>query len=301
MIPLKIKIRAQLLREEFGYSFSDVAKRCGVSKSSVFYWTKFTDKPMSNTKRGPMGLHNSIADVVLVSVSEQPLTTAAMLRDIILTKLHIVVSLSTIYKTLRILKISHKSASRSREHQPVKHNHPFFHTNPYLDDAMMFDESGFYLNDRPRKGWSVRGTRVPKVMPSPRRRLSLLLVTDRCGIVAKKILAGGVKGTHVADFLKGLPEGRPLLLDNASVHKTKEVKAMCANKRITLNYLPPYSPWYNPVENAFSQAKTKFRQLRLHGSEDLEGDIEKSILVIKNFEGMFQSSKGMWEADRAEK
>jgi hypothetical protein len=129
----------------------------------------------------------------------------------------------------------------------------------------------------------------------------LLLVTDRCGIVAKRILAGGVKGHHVADFLKELPEGRQLLLDNASVHKTKEVEALCAKKRITLNYLPPYSPSYNPVENAFSQAKMKFRQLRLQGSDDLQGDIEKSVLVIKNFEGMFQSSKGMWQADRAAK
>lgn len=298
-IPLKVKIKAQLLREEFGCSFADVAKRCGVSKSSVFYWTKFLHRPRSNAKRGPTGLHHSISDVVLAAVSEQPLTTAAMLREIIAEKLQIVVSLSTIYKTLRILKISHKNASRSRDHQPVKRNHPFFSANPYLDDAMMFDESGFYLNDRPRKGWSVRGTRVPKGMPSARRRLSLLLVTDRCGIVAKRVLAGGVKGFHVSDFLKELPEGRPLLLDNASVHKTKEVKALCAQKRITLNYLPPYSPWYNPVENAFAQAKKKFRQLRLHGSDDLVGDIEKSVLVIKNFEGMFQSSKGMWEADRA--
>ena len=122
-IPLKVKIRAQLLREEFGYSFAHVAKRCGVAKSSVFYWTKFSDRPRSNTKRGPMGLHHFIADVIYVAVLEQPLTTAATLRDIIVAKLQIEVSLSTIYKSLRILKMSHKSASRSREHQPVKHNH----------------------------------------------------------------------------------------------------------------------------------------------------------------------------------
>ena len=150
------------------------------------------------------------------------------------------------------------------------------------------------MNDRPRKGWSSKGTRVPKEKPSPRRRLSLLLATDKRGIISKRILAGGVKGHHVAEFLESLPDGRPLILDNASVHKTHVVRNICKAKDISLRYMPPYSPWYNPVENAFAQAKHAFRRLRLSETTDLETDIESCLLKIRNFPGMFERSRGLF-------
>lgn len=299
MIPLNIRIRAEILRTEFGFSLGSVAERCGVSKASVAAWTaEGRRSPRTCAQRGPRGFHDTIAKTISKAVNEQPLTTATQLRDLIRTHTNRTVSCTTVYKSLKLLKLTHKTASRSREHQPVAIGHPFFQEDPYTDDAMMFDESGFYMNDLPRKGWSLKGTRVPKGKPSARRRLSLLLVTDRNGIVARRILAGGVKGEHVAAFISELPNGRPLILDNASVHKTKEVQALCTRKRIKLNFLPPYSPWYNPVENAFAQAKLLFRQLRVTVSGDLEGDIVASVMRIRSFLGMFESSKAMWQADR---
>ena len=48
--------------------------------------------------------------------------------------------------------------------------------------------------------------------------------------------------------------------DNASWHKTKEVKECCTNNNITLLFLPPYSPEYNPIERVWSFLKSKIRQ-----------------------------------------
>ncbi len=202
------------------------------------------------------------------------------------------------YKTLRLLGMSHKLATRSRLHQAVAVDHPFFASDPYDDRTMMLDESGFYFHDQPSRGWSERGRRVPKAKVAPRRRLSLLLATDRSGVVASQVLSGGVRGQHIAQFIASLPRDRTLILDNASVHRTQAVKELCAQRGIVLRYMPPYSPWFNPVENAFAQAKHEYRRRRLVRSADMEADIVASVARVKNFEGMFAASKAMWAQDR---
>jgi transposase len=51
-----------------------------------------------------------------------------------------------------------------------------------------------------------------------------------------------------------------LLIDNATWHKTIKVKEFCENNNITLLFLPPYSPEYNPIERVWSFLKSKVRQ-----------------------------------------
>jgi len=50
------------------------------------------------------------------------------------------------------------------------------------------------------------------------------------------------------------------MIDNASWHKTKAVTAFCEENNITLLFLPPYSPEYNPIERVWSFLKSKVKQ-----------------------------------------
>ena len=50
------------------------------------------------------------------------------------------------------------------------------------------------------------------------------------------------------------------IIDNASWHKTKKVKDFCEKNSITLFFLPPYSPEFNPIERVWSFLKSKVRQ-----------------------------------------
>jgi transposase len=50
------------------------------------------------------------------------------------------------------------------------------------------------------------------------------------------------------------------LIDNASWHKTLKVQEYCKNNNITLLFLPPYAPEYNPIERVWSFLKTKIKQ-----------------------------------------
>jgi len=51
------------------------------------------------------------------------------------------------------------------------------------------------------------------------------------------------------------------LIDNASWHKTKKVLAYCEENNITLLFLPPYSPEYNPIERVWSFLKSKIKNI----------------------------------------
>jgi len=49
-------------------------------------------------------------------------------------------------------------------------------------------------------------------------------------------------------------------MDNAPWHKKNEVKIYCEENNITLLFLPPYAPEYNPIERVWSFIKGKIKQ-----------------------------------------
>jgi transposase len=51
-----------------------------------------------------------------------------------------------------------------------------------------------------------------------------------------------------------------IFIDNASWHKTLTVKEYCDKNNITLLFLPPYSPEFNPIERVWSFLKGKIKQ-----------------------------------------
>ena len=49
--------------------------------------------------------------------------------------------------------------------------------------------------------------------------------------------------------------GDVVVMDNLSSHKGPSVRALIEAAGATLLYLPPYSPDFNPIENAFAKLK----------------------------------------------
>lgn len=57
------------------------------------------------------------------------------------------------------------------------------------------------------------------------------------------------------DLLPKLPSGAVLVLDNATFHKRQDTRTMIEAAGCDLEYLPPYSPDLNPIEQKWAQAK----------------------------------------------
>ena len=65
-----------------------------------------------------------------------------------------------------------------------------------------------------------------------------------------------------------------ILLNNCSIHHCDEVVASLRDVGTLVHFLPPYSPDYNPIEEAFSKVKMQLKHL---SAESLE--VEEAVLA----------------------
>ena len=293
----KIKNRAVIHYTEFLQSLRKVAKRYNVGKSTLARWVKHKlgNMPRSRTRQA---LHATISGCISDVLKMAPFSTAEAIIRAIKRDKHVAVSKSTVYRSIGRLGLTFKLAMRCRTHQAPPLDHPFLAGGSYDGDAISIDESSFYWNDKPSRGWGLRGRRVPKEKPVSRKRVSLILAVGKEGVVSHQVLTGGVKSSRFADFLRTLPDGRPIILDNCSIHKTREVKDLCAAKRITMRFTPPYCPWYNPVEFCFSEIKAAYRPLRLV-SNDFLADVDTCVARLAHTDAYFRHAEEEWRRDRA--
>jgi transposase len=57
-----------------------------------------------------------------------------------------------------------------------------------------------------------------------------------------------------------LRQGDTVVMDNLSSHKGPRVRQLIEAAGASLLYLPPYSPDFNPIENAFAKLKALLRK-----------------------------------------
>jgi transposase len=63
-------------------------------------------------------------------------------------------------------------------------------------------------------------------------------------------------------LVRELRAGDVVVLDNLAVHKQPEVRAAIEATGAHLRFLPPYSPDFNPIEQAFAKLKAFLRAFR---------------------------------------
>ena len=95
----------------------------------------------------------------------------------------------------------------------------------------------------------------------------------RTGMIAPMVLDGPINrdafGAYVEKVL--VPELNPgdvVIMDNLLSHKAPAVREMLEADGASLLYLPPYSPNFNPIEQAFSKLKAhlhKAAERTIHG------------------------------------
>jgi transposase len=66
-----------------------------------------------------------------------------------------------------------------------------------------------------------------------------------------------------------LRRGQIVVVDNLGAHKGARVRELIEEQDCQLLYLPPYSPDFNPIEEAFSKIKGALRKAGARGREAL--------------------------------
>jgi transposase len=73
-------------------------------------------------------------------------------------------------------------------------------------------------------------------------------------------------------------------MDNLPAHKVAGVREAIERTGATLRYLPPYSPDFNPIEQAFAKFKASRRKAAARTYEDLSKAITQALADFKQQE-----------------
>jgi transposase len=77
-----------------------------------------------------------------------------------------------------------------------------------------------------------------------------------------------------------LRPGQVVVLDNLSAHKAESIRQAIEARGCELLFLPPYSPDFTPIEQAFSKLKAILRGLGARTREALEEAVRLAIDAI---------------------
>lgn len=119
-----------------------------------------------------------------------------------------------------------------------------------------------------RYGRSPRGTRLHDSTPCGHWQTHTVVAGLRVdGLTAPAVFDGPLDNPTFLAYVEQVlvPTLRPgdvVILDNLALHKQPAVQAAIARVGARLRFLPPYSPDFNPIEQAFAKLKAFLRAAR---------------------------------------
>lgn len=150
------------------------------------------------------------------------------------------------------------------------------------------DEMGANTALCPLYAWSKRGERVRMKAPRNRGPNTTLLSSMSVEGMGECLAVEGstdavVFETYVEKILAPtLEPGQIVVMDNLSAHKGQRVKELIKRRGCELLYLPPYSPDFNPIEEAFSKVKGILRKAEARTREALMEAMGIAISAISD-------------------
>jgi transposase len=130
------------------------------------------------------------------------------------------------------------------------------------------DESGVTTDLLRRDARSPRGMRIADHTPCSHWQTHTVVAALRpTKLTAAAVFDGPIDTATFRAYVEQVlvPTLRPgdvVVLDNLAAHKQPEVRAAIAQAGALLRFLPPYSPDFNPIEQAFAKLKAFFRAFR---------------------------------------
>lgn len=123
------------------------------------------------------------------------------------------------------------------------------------DEIILFADSSHPQHQtRLSCGWIKKGIRKAEKMTACQKRVNLIGAINLESHHVEYAKVDWVNTESIKLFLEQVVDANPhakqihLIWDNAGYHKNKEVQEFVLKTKITLHYLPPYSPNLNPIE-----------------------------------------------------
>jgi transposase len=136
------------------------------------------------------------------------------------------------------------------------------------------------------RGRAPRGERLRAAIPHAHWKTTTFVAGLRpTGMVAPLVLDGPINGSAFQAYVEQVlvPELQPgdtVIMDNLGSHKGPGVRAAIEAAGARLLYLPPYSPDFNPIENAFAKLKALLRKAAQRSVEGLWAAIGTAVTAF---------------------
>lgn len=131
---------------------------------------------------------------------------------------------------------------------------------------MFIDETWASTNMARRYGRCRHGQRLRVGVPHGHWKTTTFVagLTTR-GFISPWVLDGAINRNAFEIYVEkvlvpALRPGDVVIMDNLSSHKGPRVREIIEMAGASLLYLPPYSPDFNPIENAFAKLKALLRK-----------------------------------------
>ena len=132
-------------------------------------------------------------------------------------------------------------------------------------------------------GRAPRGQRLRAALPHGHWKTTTFVGALRLGgLTAPMVLDGPMTGAWFLSYVEQvlaptLASGDVVVMDNLTAHKGVAVREAIEATGARLLFLPPYSPDFNPIENAFSKLKALLRKAAARSIDELWDVIGRSL------------------------
>jgi transposase len=167
-------------------------------------------------------------------------------------------------------EVQKKSAHASEQDRPdvLKRRQDWFEGQLDLDPTRLvfIDETWASTNMARLYGRAPKGERLRAGIPHGHWQTTTFVAGLRLtGMVAPMVLDGPINREAFQAYLDQVlvPELKPgdiVVIDNLGSHKGAGIRQTIEAAGARLLYLPPYSPDFNPIENAFAKLKALLRK-----------------------------------------
>jgi transposase len=257
------RIKAVLAYDD-GYSYSEIARILLLDDETIRRHIDdyFSKRKLNPENAGSKSHLNEFESTLLQKHLEE--NTYLYVKEIsayVNTQFNKIYSISGMTKWLHINKFCYKKPHGVPAKADPLMQAEFIENYKALKSALPKDEIIYFVDSshpqhqtRLAYGWIKKGVRKSEKMTACQKRVNIIGAINLDGHQIEYAQVNWVNTESIKAFLEQLIRANPiakkihLIWDNARYHKNKEILLFANETKITLHYLPPYSPNLNAIE-----------------------------------------------------
>jgi transposase len=301
-IRCEMKPYSQDLRERVvkavdeGHSRSEVVKLFGVSEATIKRYLKLrreagnlAPKPIPGYPPRKIGALQKGLQPQLEAHPDATLQEHCRLWE---AQTGVKVSISTMSDAILRMKWTRKKKTLEASERNEEERQEWREKAKDLDvnKCRFIDETGSNRALTRRYARAPKGERARGSIPRNRgKNVTLISDLSLAGLGELFIIEGTANGDLFEAYIEQilvptLHPGEIVIMDNLSIHKRKKVRELIEARQCQVLFLPPYSPDFSPIEEAFSKIKSVLRGIGARTHEALQAALEYACTTITAYD-----------------